>query len=317
MKYEKYFRDEIFAYTFYKQLASYIKDAEIKEKLLKMAEMEKRHAQFWKSFLSSSISEDLSKIDKIKLKLYILLYKIFGLNIIFKVIELEERSAVKEYYRLYKSNVLDATSQKELAKIIEEEILHENIAEEKNDRTEHIRDIFLGMNDALVEISAALAGLISLYPSNSFLVGITGTIIGTAGALSMSVGNYISVKNQKEVKEQENFEKKILKSLGKKVEIEELKENPWKSAYYTGIFYLIGTIIVVYPYFLGLPTYYAFLLSLASASLTWIIAGIAVGLSSGISLRRKALEMLLTGWGATLLTYLLGAALNNIAGVNA
>ncbi len=319
MKYKDYFKDEIFAYNFYLLLSSRVKEAELKEKLKKMALMEKQHAEFWKTFLSpGEVKEDLSLFEKFKLNFYLILYHLFGLNFISHIIEIEEKSAIKEYYHLYKKRILDAQSQNTLRRIIEEELLHESLSKDMGGRadvTEHIRDIFLGMNDALVEISAALAGLISLYANNSFTIGITGTIIGMAGALSMSIGNYISVKNQKEVKDQDAFEKMVLRDLGKKVTIEEIKEDPLKAAYYTGIFYVLGTLIVVYPYYLGLNTYHAFIVSLSSASLAWIIGGAIIGLSSNISLKKKIMEMLFTGWGATALTYSLGWLLNRIAGV--
>lgn len=218
MKYESYFKDEIFAYHFYIALASKVKNSELKEKLKKLALMEKEHADFWKTFLVGEIKKELSLAEKVKLNFYLFLYKILGYNILSHIIEIEEKAAIREYYELYKRNILDTESQKILKKVIEDELLHETLAKELRgsvDITEHIRDIFLDINDALVEISAALAGLISLYANSSFLIGITGTIMGVAGALSMSVGNYISVKNQKETKEQYAFEKTILKDLGR------------------------------------------------------------------------------------------------------
>ncbi len=85
--------------------------------------------------------------------------------------------------------------------------------------------IVLGVNDALVELTGALAGL-TFVLNNGRIIAITGIIIGFAAALSMSVSEYFSSKEE-----------------GK-------KSNPIKKAFYTGIAYLITVLVLVLPYLL-------------------------------------------------------------------
>ncbi|MHA1505591.1 MAG: VIT1/CCC1 transporter family protein [Candidatus Asgardarchaeia archaeon] len=161
---------------------------------------------------------------------------------------------------------------------------------------EHIRDIFLGMNDSLVEMLATIAGMTGAYGKKPFIIGVIGSIVGLSGMLSMAIGTYISVKNQREVKEQKLFESKIVKEvLEEGVEYEELLEDPLKSAYYTGLFYILGTGLIVFPFFLGIESSYALMISSLAAVVAWIISGSLIALTSGLSAKKKILEMVVTG----------------------
>jgi VIT1/CCC1 family predicted Fe2+/Mn2+ transporter len=68
----------------------------------------------------------------------------------------------------------------------------------------------LGLNDALVELTGALAGL-TLALQNGQLIALTGLITGTAAALSMAASEYLSVRAEGE------------------------RTNPARAAIYTGI----------------------------------------------------------------------------------
>jgi len=63
----------------------------------------------------------------------------------------------------------------------------------------HVRDAVLGMSDGLVEVLSVSAGLAGAY-GNTFNVALGGLIVGIAGALSMGIGSFISVRAQKQVR---------------------------------------------------------------------------------------------------------------------
>ncbi len=85
-----------------------------------------------------------------------------------------------------------------LRRILEDELLHEEESMFK-DFMDHVRDAILGMSDGLVEVLSVSAGLAGVY-GNSFYVVLGSTIVGIAGALSMGIGAFTSVRAQKQVK---------------------------------------------------------------------------------------------------------------------
>ncbi|RLE97627.1 MAG: hypothetical protein DRJ96_03350 [Thermoprotei archaeon] len=64
----------------------------------------------------------------------------------------------------------------------------------------HIRDAVLGMNDGLVEVLSVSMGLVGAY-GDPLYVALGGLIVGAAGAISMSVGAFASVRAQMQVQE--------------------------------------------------------------------------------------------------------------------
>jgi len=215
---------------------------------------------------------------------------------------------------------------------------------------ENIRDILFGMNDGLVEVLAAVSGFAGIYPLPAlvalagFVVGIAGTLSMAAGAYVSSKsergvkeGQLKRLKLETEAltgrKEEELMA--IMKQRGLEVDAkalsrsrdikgtlfsllsreqlgvspEELK-SPSSSAIYTGVFYLIGAVIPIIPYLLPLPIVVSQLLSVTLTATVLAIAGYITGMFSGLSPRRRALEMVLIGLGAAAGTFLLGRGIN-------
>ncbi len=314
-----FYIDEMKDSTLYKALAKIEKDEDIKKELLKLSSMEKGHADFWKTFLLSRGVKVKEYKPSFIIGLYRVLRKIFGLAFTSKVMEMGEAKAIRKYYEFYQKADISEEEKKQIEKIIEDELLHEDVFHKmsSSEKIEHIRDVFLGMNDGLVEILATVAGLTGAYSGNPYIVGIIGSIVGISGMLSMVIGTYISVKNQRQVKEQKIFENRVLHELlNQKMGIEETLENPLKAAYYTGLFYLLGTILTVFPFFLGLNSTSALLTSATAAIIAWIISGFIVALTSGLSATRKILEMLITGLGAATITYTIGSLISSILGIS-
>lgn len=314
-----YYIDEMKASTLYRSLAEIESDKNVREELLKLSSMEKKHADFWKDFLQRRGVKVKDFKPGFTTSLYKFLRKIFGLAFISKIMEIGEAKTIRGYYKFYIKAELSEEEKERLEQIIEDELLHEDIFHEmgSSEKIEHLRDVFLGMNDGLVEILATVAGLTGAYSGNPYIVGVIGSIVGISGMLSMAIGTYISVKNQRQVKEQKIFEKKILNEvLKQKTSIEETLEDPLKAAYYTGLFYLLGTILIVFPFFLRLNSMYALLTSTGAAVIAWIISGFIVALTSGLSAARKITEMLITGLGAATITYIIGSLISSFLGIS-
>ena len=87
----------------------------------------------------------------------------------------------------------------------------------------YVSSIALGLNDALIELTGALAGL-TFALRNGKIISITGIIIGFVAALSMSASEYFSSREEKK------------------------RQNSIKKAFYTGFSYIITVLILVAPY---------------------------------------------------------------------
>ena len=303
-----FYKDELKASQIYKRLAMKESDIKVKHQLEVFAKMEKRHAEFWKELMESRGILPKEYKFRFAVLLYLLIRKVLGLRWTSRILELGENKAIREYYEYYKKGDLTEEEKEELKRIILDELAHEDFFKEEEQGIENnIRDIFLGMNDGLVEILSTVAGLTGLYMGKPRLVGISGLIVGLAGTLSMSIGTFISVKNQKDVKSFGIFRLRVLKELFNREEREEMEiENPLKSALFTGVFYLMGTAFIVYSFFIMKTAATALILSSLTAILVWIISGSIIALSSGLSVSKKVFEMIISGIGAAIITFGVG-----------
>lgn len=87
---------------------------------------------------------------------------------------------------------------------------------------------------------------------------------------------------------------------------EEGLENPKAIAVRTGISYFIGAIIPVVPYILAVKGIFGVITSFILSGISLAIVGALVSITSGVSIRKKVLEMVLIGIGAAVATYLIG-----------
>ncbi len=95
------------------------------------------------------------------------------------------------------------------------------------ERGETIRSVVLGFNDGLVTTLAIVIGITSVITQNSLIV-LIGIAEMLAGAISMALGNYISMKSQIDFYKSEiRREKKEIEEMpaAEKAEIEEIYEK--------------------------------------------------------------------------------------------
>lgn len=92
------------------------------------------------------------------------------------------------------------------------------------------------------------------------------------------------------------------------VDREEAMGSPWGAASSSFCFFATGALIPVLPYLLGLSGYLALAIAAVLVGLALMMTGSVVGLLSGARPLRRALRQLAIGYGAALVTYLLGLA---------
>ncbi len=201
---EQSLMDELSTAAIYARLAKVYEGRPIAAKLKEYARMEANHARFWTNFLRSrGLDPSKYRVSGWKLTLKSVLYRLLGIGLTLRILELGEKDAIEKYSKMLDSPELTDEEKKELRKILEDELVHEQEFESEESKFKeflaHVRDAVLGMNDGLVEILSVSAGLAGAY-GNPVNVALGGTIVGVGGALSMAIGTYVSVKAQKEVR---------------------------------------------------------------------------------------------------------------------
>lgn len=137
----------------------------------RIAEDEKRHYEVFKTYTEQDVEPDWTRVRR-----FYWLSRIFGVTFGLKLLERGESAACNVY------SSLPVTVGKASA-IRREEAQHEAalLAMLDEERLHHIGSIVLGLNDALVELTGALAGL-TVALQNTKLIAMTGCITGIAAA---------------------------------------------------------------------------------------------------------------------------------------
>jgi len=196
--------DELYATAIYSKLAEHYEGRDLSRKFRELAEMEKNHAKFWSEFLGRrEVSVEGVKVSRLKVSFWVLLFRILGLGLTFKILESSERKAIEMYSEILDSEELSSEEREALKKVLEDELIHEHTFAEEESRFKefinHVRDAVLGMNDGLVEVLSVSAGLAGAY-GDPLYVALGGLIVGVGGALSMGIGAFTSVRAQKQVR---------------------------------------------------------------------------------------------------------------------
>jgi VIT1/CCC1 family predicted Fe2+/Mn2+ transporter len=145
-----------------------------------------------------------------------------------------EATEKEVYHRLAKQQK-DPLNAAILEGIALEEERHESIIAEMTGETVNpamfrvwlqvILAMILGLSDALVELTGALAGLTFAFQSLN-LVALAGLVTGIAASFSMAASEYLSTKEESDGR------------------------SPFKAAGFTGISYIITVFLLVMPYLL-------------------------------------------------------------------
>ena len=311
----EFYREEYKDSRIYRVLADIERDEELKREFLRIHTIESRHADFWRRFLESrGVEPGRVRVSRLSLAIVKALRRLSpALSSSF--LEFNEMSAIMRYYDFYRAYEMSESEREELKRIIVDEIEHENFFSGKKRLfgAENVRDMVLGINDGLVEILGVVTGLSAVYVSRPDLVGMSGLVVGVAGALSMASGSFISVRSQRQVNETRRRLRAILRELrGESPGTDDLRESEVRSAVYTGLSYLCGVVLPVLPYFLMDTTAKALPLSLILSAMLLTVVGSLISLLSGISVKKKALEMLVAGIGTALLSYLFGSLISSL-----
>jgi predicted membrane protein (TIGR00267 family) len=301
--------DEIFDLSLYRELHA-VAPGNLRRVLEALIPVETRHVAFWQKFFGL---EHVTRLDvgrRLRLALIVTACRIFGASAIHIVLEAIEVHGVKKYLDVWK-RYGDGPLGAAVREVLQDEFKHEDEVvsgeAERSINPEKVRNVFLGLNDGLVEILGAVSGFFAAFNSSAAVIT-AGFTVGVAGALSMAAGAYIGAGSEAELRETEDARKRF---LGESV-TSEVAESPLASAAIVGIGYFIGAVVPVLPVVFGARTVWPTVLT--GGTMIVVVSAI-VAFISGMDVRRRiVLNVVITGL-AVVVTYTLGLLTKRLLGV--
>ena len=275
-------QDELVGTEVYKRLAKLVKDPHNAKILKKIAEDEKHHANIFKKYTGKAL-----KVSKLRVLFYVLVSRIFGLTFGVKLQERGKEAAQKKYTQMFHTIP-------EMKEIIEAEEKHEAelIHLINAEKLSYMSSVVLGLNDALVELTGALAGF-TLSIQNSKIIALMGLITGISASLSLAASEYLSIKSEAHP---------------------EAQQRAVKSAFHTGIAYIFTVIALITPYFL-LVNYVASLIVTIMVAITIIfIFNFYISIANDYNFKRRFIEMAAISIGVATLSFIIGYLVKTFLG---
>nr|MBI3612490.1 VIT1/CCC1 transporter family protein [Nitrospirota bacterium] len=302
--------DELFDLSLYKALRGVTKP-DTQHVLDELIVVEAGHLAFWQQFFDRQL-DSLDVGRRIKLRLIILACRTFGETGVHLALEAIEVYGVRKYlslWRSYKGQPLG----KALEGILQDELQHEDVLvtrlTERKINPERIRNIFLGLNDGLVEILGAVSGFFGAF-GNPVLVLMAASTTAVAGALSMAAGAYAAISSEREVEATEAAKKEF---LGDKSGDGDLPDRPLGSALVVGASYFIGAMVPVLPVLFGAKSA---VFSMVAAGSVAILVSTLLAFLSGMDIKRRILTNLCIIALAVSVTYLIGMVAKSLWGIS-
>ena len=272
---------EITEYHIYKRLAKRIKSEENAKILDQIAEDELRHYNGWKKYTNEEIQPRWFFVW-----FYYLVSLVFGFTFGVKLMEMGEEKAQVNYGAV--SDVIPEAKQYHDEEDKHEHKLLDMLDEE---RLQYAGSVVLGLNDALVELTGALAGL-TLALQNGKLIALSGLITGIAASLSMAASEYLSTRSEVTTKQ------------------------PVRAAIYTGIAYIITVTLLVMPYLLMPDNFYVdLIITLTTAVIIIAVFNYYISVAKGESFRERFMEMAGLSLGVALFSFVIGYFIRQWLGI--
>ena len=203
-------RMEITEAEVYRKLAKKQKNENNKQILEQISSQEIEHYNILREITNVDVSA-----SKIRVSLHVLASILLGLTFSLKLMEKIEKGASTEYLDLGLDDIAKEEDEHEekLLSLLEEDSLN------------YLSSVILGLSDALVELTGALAGLTFAFQELK-IVALAGLVTGFAASFSMAASEFLATKEEKS------------------------ERSPMKAAIYTGTSYLVTVLLLVTPYLL-------------------------------------------------------------------
>jgi VIT1/CCC1 family predicted Fe2+/Mn2+ transporter len=306
---ERLVRDELFDLALYQRLRE-VAPPDLAPTLDELIRVETRHVAFWQEFFGLPLAT-LDRGRRLKLALLAATCRLFGRPAIHLVLEAIEVFGVRKYLSLwqaYRDGPLGAA----VRGILEDELQHEDAvvgaAAARRINPQRIRDIFLGLNDGLVEILGAVSGFFAAF-GDAVTVLVASSTVAVAGSLSMAAGAYVATSSEQEVRRTERERRRF---LGEPVEDDGGDGSALGSAWLVGASYLAGATLPVLPVLAGARTA---LVPLLTAGTLIVVVSALLAFLSGMDVRRRIGANLVIIAAAVGITYAIGLLARALFGI--
>ena len=158
------------------------------------------------------------------------------------------------------------------------------------ERLQYAGSVVLGLNDALVELTGALAGL-TLALQDVKLIALSGLITGIAASMSMAASEYLSTRS------------------------EETSKHPVRAAIYTGIAYIITVALLVLPYLLFENYILDLIITLSIAVIIIAVFNYYISVAKGESFRARFTEMAALSLSVAAFSFIIGYFIRQWLGI--
>ncbi|MBC3185126.1 VIT1/CCC1 transporter family protein [Corynebacterium sp. zg-331] len=344
-RWRQYLADERAEAAVYRELARK-KTGEEREILLKLAEAESRHEEYWRAKLGDEVGMPQRPGRKTRFTGW--LARRFGS--VFVLAMMQSAEARNPY-----ASDEDAPSQIAADEHVHSEVVKGLAARGRESMSGDFRAAVFGANDGLVSNLALVIGVMGSGMTSSMilLTGISGLL---AGALSMAAGEYISVRSQAELLaasapqedtatllpeldvnanelalvfrargyEEAEAEERAREAFaqahaqvvdrGEKTESQKGSDGAWSAALSSFLCFAAGALIPVLPFLFGTSSLVGGVVAIALVSVALLCTGAFTGILSGRPPVPRALRQWLVGMGAAAVTYVLGVVFGQVLG---
>ncbi len=292
-------RDEAFDLALYVRLRD-LETGEVHNVLSQLVNVERGHVAFWAD-MAGLKDVSLDRVQRFRLGVFVLLRRLFGVGMTFLVLEAIEIYGIKKYWGLWEQ-YKDTPQGPRIRNILRDEFGHEDeiVAGLTGRRlnAERVRDIFLGLNDGLVEVLGSVSGFYASFGDPVYVL-VASITVAVAGSISMAAGVLASSRSQLEVQRIENAKRHFFDPDAEVTE----ETRPLAAASAVAASYFLGALFPILPVLLGA----------AGPVGSIVVGGIMVALvtmllsfMSGMEVRSRVLQNLLLVSAAVAVTYGLG-----------
>ncbi len=263
----------------YRKLAQVAKQQKNKEVLMSIAKDELSHYEIFKQYSGKTL-----KPQKIKLFFFYFVARVLGVTFGIKLMEKGEVDAQKKYAALQEVA--------EIRQIISDEIRHEKalIAMIQEEKLNYMGSVVLGLNDALVELTGAMAGF-TLALREPSLIALIGSITGISAALSMASSEYLSTRMDTDSK------------------------HAFRASLYTGSAYFITVVLLILPYILFSNVFLSLSVMLATAICIIAVFNYYYAVVKDEKFSSRFYEMAFLSLGVAAISFTIGFLLRLFTGI--
>lgn len=262
---------EITEFYIYTRLSRVEKNSSNRSILERIASEELDHFRIWKKYTGANV-----KPSRLKVWIYYLISVLLGVTFGLKLMKRNEKKVLKIYQEI--PHDIPEVATIEAKEYGQKKKLIGMISEE---RLDYVGSIVLGLNDALVELTGALAGF-SLALRDAHTVALTGLITGIAASLSMAASEYLSRRSENNGK------------------------SPLKASIYTGIAYISTVTVLITPFIFITQPLAALAVTLTIAILIIALFTFYVSVTMDHPFAKRFFEMAAISIGVAAITFFIG-----------